>query len=120
MSIKNTIKLDENEITKVVYEATKKALNEGFYYRTYPEGKPEKASDVITGNGWSARVVSKEPGKIVLKCHQNSDSWLALDDVLPFDELVEDLNIYYEDKGLPIRATGEDNDEGWFITVQRQ
>ena len=113
------MKFNENEIKNVVYSAVKKVMNEGLFYRTRPEGKPEKASDVITGNGWTARTVSKENGCLVMRCYKNNDAILGTDDSLPFDELVEDLNIYFEDKGSPLRAEGKEDESGAFITVRK-
>ena len=111
------MKLTESEVQSIVYEAVKKALNEGFMYRTRPEGKPKSAYDVIKGNGWGATTVDKDQRQIILRVFNNSDSWMRMDDPLPFEELVEDLNIYYEDKGSTCRAYGEEKDGGLFITI---
>lgn len=113
------MKLNENEIKNVVYSSVKKILNENLFYRTRPEGKPQKASDVITGNGWTARTVKKDENEITIRCYHNSDSLFGYDEPLPFDELVEDLNIYFEDKGSPLRAEGEETEHGAFITVRK-
>ena len=113
------MKLNESEIQNVVYSAVKKIINEGILYRTRPEGKPQKASEVITGNGWIARTVKKDANSITMRCYTNSDSLFGFDEPLPFDELVEDLNIYFEDKGSPLRATGEETENGAFITVKK-
>lgn len=97
-------------------------LNEiNFFRRKYWEGKPQKASDVLLGNNWTARIVEKEKGRIVIRCYRDGGSMFGHDDPLPFDELVEDLNIYYEDKGSPLRARGMDGyngQEGSYIEIK--
>jgi hypothetical protein len=113
------MKLNEQELKTIVYDSVKNILKEGIFYRTRPEGKPKSASDVIKGNGWTARVVSKDANSVTIRCYTHSDSLFGMDDPLPFDELVEDLNIYYEDKGSPCRAEGQETDKGAFITVRR-
>jgi len=119
------IELSENEIIGIVYAAAKKSLNEmNLLHRTYNEGKPQKASEVIRGNGWDGKVVSKQPGEMILDLHQSSDALIPdTSESLPFEQLVEDLNIFYQDNGLPLRATALENyngQMGYFIKVIRQ
>lgn len=110
----------ESDLKTVVYESVKKILKEGLFNRTRMEGNPQKASDVIRGNGWSAKTVRKDANELVLRCYKNNDAVFATDDSLPFNELVEDLNIYFEDKGSPMRAFGEENEQGSLITIRKQ
>jgi hypothetical protein len=113
------MKLNENEIKNVVYSSVKTLLKEGFLGRTMAEGKPEKASDVIRNNGWSVKVLSRNANEMVLRCFEHNDSWLGTNDSLPFNELVEDLNIYFEDKGSPLRAEGNEDENGSIITIRK-
>ena len=116
------LKLNENEIVAIVYNATKKMLSEGLFRRTRPEGKPQKASDVIKGNGWKAVTADKGPNFLVLRCYKSNDAVFAVDESLPFEELVEDLNIYYQDKGVRTRAEGMEEyngQAGCFIKVSK-
>lgn len=119
------MKLTESEVANIVYGAVKKSLNEmNWFHREYQEGKPQKASDVIRGNGWDGNVVSKKPGEMVLLVRQDYDAVFPdTSESLPFDELVEDLNIFYQDNGKPFRAEGLDDYNGkygYYIRVTRQ
>lgn len=121
MHMKATINISEME--NVVYEAAKKILSESLFHRTYREGKPEKASDVIRGNGWDGVVVSKQPNEMIIRIHPESDAVFPdSSESLPFEELVNDLNIYYEDKGVSARAEGMDEYNGrlgYFIRIKK-
>lgn len=119
------MKLTESEVAQVVYGAVKQALNEmNWFHREYREGKPEKASDVIRGNGWDGKVISKKPGEIILSVRQDYDAVFPdFSESLPFEELVEDLNIFYQDNGKQLRAEGLDDYNGrmgYFIKVSKQ
>ena len=116
------MKLNESELTQIVYKSVKKLLNEGLFHRTYPEGKPQNVADVIHGNGWKAYIKSKTPNEIIIRCYYDNDAWFPTDESLPFDELVKDINIYYEDKGVSVRAfpMEEYNGEsGAFIALRK-
>lgn len=122
---KDYIKLNESEVHEVVYGAVKKLLNEmNWFHREYREGKPEKASDVIRGNGWDGKVIAKNPGEMILSVRQDYDAVFPdFSESLPFEQLIEDLNIYYEDKGSPLRAESieEYNGRGgYLIRISRQ
>lgn len=103
------MKLNETQITKMVYESVRKILKEGIFTRTRPEGKPQNVADVIHGNGWKAYIKDKKmrngkPVEIIIRCYENNDAWFPTDESLPFEELVEDINIYYQGKGSSVRA----------------
>ena len=113
-------KLNENELTKIVYDSVKKLMNEGLFRRTRMEGKPQKISDVLKGNGWKGSAVQNDGRTMVIKCYENNDAVFNFDSSLPFDQLVEDLNIYFQDKGSRIRATAMEEyngEEGNFIKL---
>lgn len=117
------VQLNENQIAQIVYNSVKSILKEGLFNRTYREGKPKNAAEVINGNGWKGYIVDRNPNELVIRVYKNSDSILSsFDDVLPFEELVEDLNIYYEDKGAKCRAYGSEEyngEQGAFITIRK-
>ena len=113
------INISEEKLNSIISSSIKKHLDEGFLYRTRPEGKPQNLNDVIKGNGWKARLVSKTPEEMVLRLYRDSDSFLGYDDPLPFEELVEDINIYFEDKPSHLRASGY-FDNGSFIKISRK
>ena len=118
------MKLTESEVAKIVYGAVKKSLNEmNWFHRSYPEGNPQKASDVIRGNGWDGKVVSKKPNEMVLCVYQDSDAVFGdTSESLPFEQLVEDLNIYYQSKGAHFKAESLDEYDGkggYLIRVSR-
>ena len=116
------LKLNESEITEIVYNATKKMLKEGLFRRTRPEGKPQNASDVITGNGWRAVIADRGTGFLVLKCYESNDAVFAFDESLPFNELVEDLKIYYQGKNSRTRVEGMEEyngKQGYFIRISK-
>lgn len=112
------VKISEAGLKKIVYEATTRILSEGLFSRTRFEGKPQKASEVIIGNGWKPVVVSKDKDSITLRVYHNANCVLAFDEPLPFEELVEDLNIYFEGKNSPLRATGYE-EGGSFIKISK-
>jgi hypothetical protein len=115
----NQIKLNESELSEVVYRAVKKTLNEmNLFHRTRFEGKPQKIQDVFKGNGWKCKKISKGQNELVVRCFKDNDAILGTDDSLPFDELVQDFNIYFEDKKSPVRAYGDDREDGAFITFR--
>lgn len=119
------VNLSESEVQKIVYKTVKNAINEmNFFHREYREGKPEKAADVIRGNGWDGNVISKKPGEMIVKVRQDFDA-IAPDtsESLPFEQLVEDLNIFYEDKGSSLRAESLESFNGrygYFIRISKQ
>ena len=118
------MKLNEEQVKNIVYESVKKIISEGLFHRTYREGKPNSASDVIKGNGWDGRVVNKTPSEITIRVYHNSDAVFgqSAEQVLPFEELIQDLNIYYEDKGAKCRAFGSEEfngKSGSYITIKK-
>ena len=111
----------ETQIKNIVTECVKKIMNEGWFSKKsqMPE-KPQSVNDVFKGNGWYYTVVDKVPGDFVVRCYVSNSS--SLRTALPFEELVEDVNIYYEDKGLPIKAEGMEEyngTEGAFMRVRK-
>lgn len=75
--------------------------------RRYKEGKPNKIIEVIDADGWklSSRRLENNTFKISHKVIG------LLSNPLSIDELVEDINIYLEDSGKPLRCTGWQSDE---------
>jgi hypothetical protein len=112
------IKLTESEVAKIVSDATKKILSESFFHRTYREGKPQKISDVFLGNGWKPVTVAKDANSITVRVYKHVDSFLY-DEPLPFEELADDLNVYFEDKKSPCRATGWEDENGSFVKITK-
>lgn len=111
------MKLTESELKQVIYNATKKILSENFTHRTYWDGKPQKLSDVFIANGWKPVLISKDANSMTIRVYKHVDSVLY-DEPLPFEELVEDINIYFEDKGSPCRATGNEEDGSYVIITK--
>ncbi len=116
--MRKNIELNASELTYIIKESVGQIL-EGIFSKkqNFPE-KPQKASDVIRANGWTGKTVDKAPNMVVIRCYPDAPMWK----VLPFDDLVEDLNIYYQHKGVPCKATGLDEyngQRGGFIVVKR-
>ena len=115
-------KLTEADVTNMVYESVKKILNEGLFNRTYMEGKPQNLLDVLKGNGWGGNVVEKANGQIVLRVYTKSDAVFSNgDDSLSLEDLVEDVKIYYQDKGknVSVSSTYDYNgQEGAFLIIK--
>jgi len=114
------INITENQLNKIISESITRHLNEFFGRKQQMPEKPQSASDVLKGNGWVYKVVSSKPGEKVIRCYVSNNS--SFRTALPFEELVEDLNIYYQDKGLPIKADGMEEyngTEGAFMRVRK-
>lgn len=115
--------LNRKEIEEIVYNSTMKLLKEGLFHRTYQEGAPKSAAEVIRGNGWDGYIADNKPNDKVIRVYKNSDAvFSAGDDCLPFEQLVEDLKIYYQDKGIncsvePIEDYG--GKKGSYIRIRR-
>lgn len=100
---------------------TKKQLTEGLFSSPYMEGKPQKISDVFKGNGWKYRVIMRNPDNIIVRCYTDNNN-LMRRNYLPFEELVEDLNIYFQDKNSRCRAQGMEEYngvQGAFISIMK-
>ena len=114
-------KVSLKDIKSIVYEATKRMLKEDILNREYPEGSPQKPSDVITGNGWTGETVSRSETELVLRVYKNSGS-ATFGDTMSLEELVDDLNTFYEHKNYQSRAESAEEyngEEGSFIIVRK-
>lgn len=100
----------------------KKVINEGIWNAIknyadrmgegdrYKEGKPNTIDEVITGNGWKIhKVLEKTPQRAVIAVCVNRPLWR--EDALEYEELIDDLNVYFKDRGLNTVASALDNSE---------
>lgn len=110
-------KVSEKQIEEMVYMSVKKALNESVFgdkFDGYKEGNPKKLKDVIIGDGW---------GFTVQKLVQNGDSKECTIYQNPHGhslspkELVEDVNVYLEDKGYNMRAFLKPDSEYYYKLI---
>lgn len=111
--------LSENQLHTIISESIKKHLNEFFFNKKLPEN-PQTAADVLKTNGWIYKVVSSGPGEKIIRCYVSNNS--SMRTALPFEELVDKLNAYYQEKGSPIKADGMEEyngTEGAFMRVRK-
>lgn len=115
-------KLTEADVTNMVYNSVKQLLKESLTHRTYMEGKPQNLFDELKGNGWGGNIVEKANGQLVLRVYKKSDAIFSNgDDSLSLEELVEDVKIYYQDKGknVSVSSTYDYNgQEGAFLIIK--
>ena len=111
------MKLTPNEVENIVSEAVKSIIKEGFWFKDNKlEGKPTNLKDLFYSDGWTFQRLPKG----VFKCFTNNNS-LRTREYLPFEELVEDVNIFFEDNNLQFIAKAiqapEGEDRGSFFKV---
>ena len=109
------MKLTPEEVLYIVNESVKGIINSGNLFQDNKlEGNPQSLKDVFYSDGWTA----KSFGGGVFQCFHNSNDFRTRE-YLPFEELVEDINIYFEDNNLPYVARAIDapngEDRGEFI-----
>ena len=68
------------------------------------EGKPKNLRDVFFSDGWTyKKIQTNDKHNIIIQCFTNNNS-LSTREYLPFDELLDDINIFYEDTGGNYKA----------------
>ena len=112
------MKITEQELSNIVTTAVKKVLSESFHFRRpRPEGNPQKLADVIKADGWRATKTAQDATGFTLLFFRSGESFLGYDEPLSFEDLVEDIKIYLEDKHAPFRAESfyGEGDNGSYI-----
>ena len=99
--MKNSVKLTESQIKKIVSESVRKILKESFIggdnqFDNVVQ-KAKSADDVFKLNYWKYRIESsdKNNGKYVLRCYRDNNS-LKTRNYPDFEKVVNDLNQYYK------------------------
>lgn len=99
-NMKQTIKLNESELKKIVAESVKIVLKESFIggdnqFDDNVAQKAQSPSDVFRMNYWTGRTESKGNGELVLRCYTDNNS-MATRNYPDFEKVVNDLNQYYK------------------------
>ena len=120
---KQTIKLNESQLRKIVTECTKQVLKEGFF-NVPGNNVAEMAklpSDVFKMNNWVYRTESKGNGELVLQCFTNNNSLRALS-YPSFDKVLSDLRKYYElhNSTTQVEEIEGPSDRGVFIKLTKR
>lgn len=100
-NMKNSVKLTESQIKKIVSESVRKILKESFIggdnqFDNVAQ-KAKRAKDVFKLNYWKYRFISndKNNGELVLRCYTDNNS-LKTRNYPDFEKVVNDLNQYYK------------------------
>ena len=100
-NMKNSVKLTESQIKKIVSESVRKILKESFIggdnqFDNVAQ-KAKSADDVFKLNYWKYRFISEDEdnGKYVLRCYTDNNS-LETRNYPDFEKVVNDLNQYYK------------------------
>ena len=123
---KQTIKLNESELKKIVAESVKIVLKESFIGGDNQFGdnvaqKAQSPSDVFRMNYWTGRTESKGNGELVLRCYTDNNS-MATRNYPDFEKVVNDLNQYYKLHGSKSIATAMDEfngEPGEFLRINK-
>lgn len=94
-NMKNSVKLTESQIKKIVSESVRKILKESFIggdnqFDNSVAQKAQSPSDVFKMNYWTGRTE-----ELVLRCYTDNNS-MATRDYPDFEKVVNDLNQYYK------------------------
>lgn len=129
------MKITEKDLTNLVKESVERILKEesrrekmanesimNALQGSYKEGKPTSIKDVINANGWMVyKTVRKDARGMVIAVCKHTPMFRY--DSLDFNDLIEDLNIYFQDnnKSLVAKAVEDDNynDRGELIELSR-
>jgi hypothetical protein len=108
MQKKNKVTVDD--VKKIVYESVKKIMKED---REYMEGNPQSVLDVLKSDGWNGRMVENSPNRKVVRVFTTSNEpFTVRGDSLDFEELVDDIRVYYSHKGLKVNVEGVEEYNG--------
>lgn len=80
--------------------------------------EPQSASQLMSADGWTGKILEKLPNGLIIRCYTKNSGGAS--QVLDFEELVDDLNYYYQKRNLPIQAKGMmeyKGEEGAFLQV---
>lgn len=83
--------------------------------------EPQSASQLMSADGWTGNTMEKLPNGLIIRCYTKSSGIAS--QVLDFEELIDDLNYYYQKRNLPIQAKGMmeyKGEEGAFLQVIKQ
>ena len=99
-NMKNSVKLTESQIKKIVSESVRKILKESFIgadnqFDDNVAQKAQSPSDVFKMNYWTGRTETKSNGELVLRCYTDNNS-MATRNYPDFEKVVNDLNQYYK------------------------
>lgn len=99
-NMKNSVKLTESQIKKIVSESVRKILKESFIggdnqFDNSVAQKAQSPSDVFKMNYWTGRTESRGNGELVLRCYTDNNS-MATRNYPDFEKVVNDLNQYYK------------------------
>lgn len=120
------MKITEKDLTSLVKESVERILKEGNLMNTlqgsYREGKPTSIKDVIIANGWAVyKTVRRNANGMVIAVCKHTPMFRY--DSLDFEDLVEDLNIYFQNNNknlVAIAAQDDDyNDRGELIEFKK-
>lgn len=120
-------------LTKVIKEDAFRPFTED-YFRNFKDkakefvtgreqlyDEPQTASQLLSADGWTGTTLEKLPNGLIIRCYTKNSSGAS--QVLDFEELVDDLNYYYQKRNLPIQAKGMmeyKGEEGTFLQVTKQ
>ena len=98
-NMKNSVKLTESQIKKIVSESVRKILKESFIggdnqFDNVAQ-KAQSPSDIFRMNYWICRTESKGNGELILRCYTDNNS-MATRNYPDFEKVVNDLNQYYK------------------------
>ena len=98
-NMKNSVKLTESQIKKIVSESVRKILKESFIggdnqFDNVAQ-KAQSPSDIFRMNYWTCRTESKGNGELILRCYTDNNS-MATRNYPDFEKVVNDLNQYYK------------------------
>lgn len=99
--MKQTIKLNESQLNRIVAESVKRVLKESFIggdnqFDNVAQ-KAKRAKDVFKLNYWKYIIESGDEnnGEYVLRCYRDNNS-LKTRNYADFEKVVNDLNQYYK------------------------
>ena len=99
--MKNSVKLTESQIKKIVSESVRKILKESFIggdnqFDNVAQ-KAQSRDDVFKMNYWKYRIesIDENNGEYILRCYTNNNS-METRNYADFEKVVNDLNQYYK------------------------
>ena len=100
-NMKNSVKLTESQIKKIVSESVRKILKESFIggdnqFDNVAQ-KAKSRDDVFKLNYWKYRIesIDENNGEYILRCYTNNNS-METRNYADFEKVVNDLNQYYK------------------------
>lgn len=121
--VKETIDklISENAFPENFFSNIKDKAKEFVTGREQLYDDPQTASQLMSADGWTGKTWEKLPNGLVVRCYTKSSGIAS--EVLDFEELVDDLNYYYQKKQLPLQAKGMleyKGEEGAFLVVTKK